>query len=282
MFNKRITRLGLRASISVNDLKRSLSWHVRWKKHYQQNWQKIAAKYQWCFIVGCNNSGTTLMQDLLEQTLPVSTMPHEGQRYTNVLQRGSRRSHERVWTEFIDDLQMSEHDSFSCAPRLLHDWMSEYRSPRETILIEKTTVNAVRMRWLQQVFPNSYFIGMVRNGYAVAEGIHRKGNKDYVRGSKHWAKVNETMLEDSKYVSNFMVMKYEDLVSEPYLALEKLVKFLGFENAVLKSEGNLASILTGIQNMNPESTNRINEDESKIIEENALNMLNYFNYTIKQ
>ena len=33
------------------------------------------------------------------------------------------------------------------------------------------------MRWLQEVFPNSCFIGVVRNGFAVAEGIKRKGEK---------------------------------------------------------------------------------------------------------
>jgi len=280
MFKNRITRLSLRSSIVLNDFRRAFVWHARGRKYYQDNWQEIAAKYKWCFIVGCNNSGTTLMQDVLEQTLPVSTLLHEGQRYTNALQRGSRRSYERVWTEFIADLQMSEHDSLSCAPRLLHDWMNEYGAPKEKTLVEKTTVNAVRMRWLQHVFPNSYFIGVVRNGYAVAEGINRKGKKDYVRGARHWENVNKIMLDDSKSINNFIIMKYEDLTENPYLSIQKLTRFLNFDDAISSRTEKLDNAFKDIKNMNSESIRRININDRKRIRENALQMLSHFNYEI--
>jgi hypothetical protein len=77
-------------------------------------------------------------------------MRHEGQRYTRALRP---------------------------VPRLLFDWLEALGTPLSPRILEKTTANAVRMRWLHQAFPRSAFIGVVRNGYAVAEGIRRKGTR---------------------------------------------------------------------------------------------------------
>ena len=279
MQKQRLIRAKSRTLLALNDLKRAYSWHIgKSGKYFRSHWQDVVEKYKWCFIVGCNNSGTTLMQDLLEKALPVSSMPHEGQKYTRALHRGSRKGHERVWTEFIDDLQMSDDSSLSCAPHLVHDWMLEFKIPKQQLLLEKTTVNAVRMRWLQKVFPSSYFIGLVRNGFAVAEGINRKGNKDYVRAARHWSAVNKIMLDDSKHISNFILIKYEELTAHPYLCLERIAKFLEMEKSILASEQDLSAILTSIKNMNDKSIKKLRSNDIKLINENASEMLSYFEY----
>lgn len=142
-------------------------------------------------------------------------MPHEGQRYTRALARAARRGHERVWSEFLDDLRMSTKDDLSRAPCLLHDWMREFSVPIRETIVEKTTANAVRMPWLQKVFHRSCFIALVRNGYAVTEGIRRKGLKSVERGARHWNVVNKIMMEDAQDINNFLLLHYEDLVNKP-------------------------------------------------------------------
>ncbi len=53
---------------------------------------------------------------------------------------------------------------------------------------------------------------LVRNGYAVAEGIHRKGGKCYDRGARHWNFVNKLMLAHAVNIEQFMLVRYEDIM----------------------------------------------------------------------
>ena len=56
--------------------------------------------------------------------------------------------------------------------KLKKDWMPFF-DRKKKVFLEKSIVNSARMTWLQDSFANSYFIFIVRNGYAVAEGIRR-------------------------------------------------------------------------------------------------------------
>ena len=143
--------------IYSGDFLRFLNWHYRGgKKYYLKTSQEIINSHRWCFIVGCNNSGTSLLHRMLKDTGQVSTHDREGQYYTNVLTRGRRKGYDRVWTEFLSEVAMDETHSGSCIPRLLHDWMLSIQQPIKDLFVDKTTLNAVRMRWLQKNFQNSY------------------------------------------------------------------------------------------------------------------------------
>ena len=142
------------------------------------------------------------------------------------------------------------------------------------MLIEKTTANAVRMRWLQKAIPNSYFIGVVRNGFAVAEGIRRKGNKDIARAARHWMKVNEMMQSDSQLVRNFMQLRYEDIVGTPLLVLARVAKFLG--QSLELPVG--SSVFNDLVNMNENSFTRLTKDDREAVLAEAGPMLRALGY----
>ena len=287
---ERMLRQRARMILKLEDINRAFSWHLLGKKSYYTKHANVLAKaHRWCFIVGCNNSGTSLLYSILEKTEQVSAFKNEGQIYTNMLKRANKRGHERVWTEYLDELRLTEDDSGGCYPRLLHDWMRELSVPINNLIIEKTTANAVRMRWLQSVFPNSIFIGVVRNGYAITEGIIRKGGKSARRGAFHWNLVNKIMLEDAIKVNNFLLLKYEDLTDESEVTASKLAEFLDldkykiieamndkFEYSTVVGQGKLR-----LTNLNSKSIARLNNKEKNIIYENANEMLEYFNYSSK-
>lgn len=264
-----------------DDAVRSTKWHVLGgKSTFQENPDEWVNRHRWCFIVGCNNSGTSLLQDLLDNTGRVSAFEFEGQRYTKALARAYKKGYERVWSEYLDELRMTEEDSTAPLHRLLHDWFSELSEPVQDMILEKTTANAVRMRWLQKVFPNSYFIGMVRNGYAVTEGIKRKGRKDVARGAIHWNLANRIMRDDSRRIERYFELRYEDLSDNTAPTLERICQFLEIEpGPLLERVSSQGADRITVRNFNPDSIRNLSSEEIRLIKENASEMLDYYGYT---
>jgi hypothetical protein len=153
---RKLNRVRRHAGIKLCDVTRTLDWHFRGGKiFFDRYYSELVNAHKWCFIVGCNNSGTSLLQSILERTDQISTLPTEGMLYTTVLARSTKREHRRVWTEYLHQFQMNGSDSVEHAPRLLHDWMRDLPAPVHEIIVEKTPANAVRMEWLQKAFPRS-------------------------------------------------------------------------------------------------------------------------------
>ncbi len=283
-WTKRLYRLGRRLSIAGADVDRAFQWYFAGgRRHFNRFSTEMISAHKWCFVVGCNNSGTSLLQSMLESTSQISTFQSEGQFYTRTLRRAERRGYERVWTEYVNDLAMSADDSLECVPRLVHDWLISMPSPARKVIVEKTPANVVRMEWLQNAFPNSYFIGLVRNGYAVSEGIRRKGDKSILRAARHWNDVNSVMLNRSKNVDRFTQVRYEHLVDRHDEVMLDLVRFLDIDKPIqVQLKARPASIREdhrSLRNFNSESISRLTEDDRRVVYENAREMLDHFDYS---
>jgi hypothetical protein len=285
----RMGRLNAKTALAQADLNRSISWHILGgKRFFQRYYPELQRSHTWTFIVACNNSGTSLLQNILKNTNQSSTMEHEGQRYTKVLVRATKKGYERVWSEYLEELRMTNNDSLDNLPRLIHDWMCELSFPINNMIVEKTTANSVRMLWLQKAFPNSRFIGLVRNGYAVVEGIRRKGKKSIERGARHWNIVNKIMVDDSKKLNHYFPLKYEDLVNKSEEALKTLAEFIDmdYQKVVQAMEHSYDfSTIRGkgqqkVDNLNQESIARLSENDKYIISDMASEMLEYYGYPV--
>ena len=251
--------------------RKDLAWLLH-RGSFERRVPRLLAEHRWIFLVGCNNSGTTLIHDVLAATGKFSFMPHEGQRYTSVLKRAEKRGYQRVWAEYVGELQLDERHSTNGVSRLLFDWLEELAVPLKPMILEKTTANAVRMRWLQRAFPEAAFLGIVRNGYAVVEGIKRKGGKSVARGARHWRQVNEIMLNDAKHVKKFLLVRYEDFVAAPRETLSRIAEFLDLQMDDIRAPK------TSIQDMNAQSINRLDEAELRAITHEAGDFLATMGY----
>ncbi|MGH8241821.1 MAG: sulfotransferase family protein [Steroidobacteraceae bacterium] len=260
-----------RASQWLNLRRKDVAWLFRGRS-FERRVPRLLAEHRWIFLVGCNNSGTTLIHDALADTGQFSFMPHEGQRYTSVLKRAEKRGFQRVWSEYVGELQLDERHPTTDVPRLLFDWLGELALPLKPLILEKTTANAVRMRWLQRAFPGAAFLGIVRNGYAVVEGIKRKGGKTVVRGARHWRKVNEMMLEDAEHLNRFLLVRYEDFVAAPRSELFRIAEFLDLRLDRIRAAR------TSIQDMNAQSISRLDEAELRVITHEAGDCLERMGY----
>ena len=292
MIRKRIQNQKFRITRQVNihsgDLQRWCKWHIGGgKSFYNEHYRQIIAVHDWVFIVGCNNSGTTLLQKVLQRSGQVSTMRYEGQRHSTMFPRAYKFGYDRVWSEYAQELVLPPSDPHQIMPRLIHDWYTSLPQPVHTMIVEKTPANVLRMEFIDRQFPKAYFIGLVRNGYAVSEGIKRISGHSVARAARHWRRVSEMLNQNSQKVENYLEIRYEDLTENLEACVINLANFLGIDADALSGVQNETFYLNtvsgrgnqSIKNFNQKSIKRLSRVEIDDIFEHAGTMLEYYGYT---
>lgn len=182
---------------------------------------------KWVFVVGCYNSGTTLLHDVLAAHPDVGSLPREGQDLTDVLPLPRRLGLRRLWALEPQRFHLDEDSTGVDVERLVRQWGAHFDDPRRPVLLEKSPTNAARVRWLDRHFGNAHFVAIVRDGFAVAEGIRRKADHDVGRAAQQWARSNEILLADLERVPRALVVRYEELAADPEPVLARVFAFLG-------------------------------------------------------
>ncbi|MGV7222333.1 MAG: sulfotransferase family protein [Nitrospinales bacterium] len=244
-----------------------ISWMFNRFRNPDQ-YRKFADERKWVFIIGCTNSGTTLLHALLATHPDIASLHIEGQYLTQVLPTDSKDGLQRVWTENLKIFRNTEADQHIDAIRLIHDWKNYLNNVNASTVLEKTPINSIRSRWLQSVFKNSYFIGIVRDGRAVSEGIARRTKSVSIeRAADHWIMTYNLMLDDAKYLKHFNLVKYENLVANSFETVMEVLDFIEEDpkkfqfdvNSVVDIH-NIDDVPTAITNFNQKSFDRIPED----------------------
>lgn len=114
--------------------------------------------------------------------------------------------------------------------RLFDDWKC-YWDTTKLYLLEKSPPNLIRTRFLQEMFPYSYFIVILRHPVAVSFATQKWSKTTMNSLIKHWLISHKIFLKDYQYLSNVLVMKYENLVKEPEKYLNKTYKFLNINKS---------------------------------------------------
>ena len=97
---------------------------------------------------------------------------------------------------------------------------------------------------------------IVRNGYAVSEGIVRKTGCSIERAAKQWALANRVMIEDLPFIKNKIIIMYEDLVDNTETTIKKIENFISSNlNFDKNKERSIHSKRSQIKNMNNRSLN---------------------------
>jgi hypothetical protein len=244
------------------------------------------------FIVGCYNSGTTLLQRLLSKHPDISSLPKEGVKLTSELPRPEEFGWTRMWAECLDKITFEAKKDVEKTKKIILDW-SPFFDKSSPVFLEKSISNLPRIEWLNKNFENVYFIGIIRNPYAVASGIRNRArprapvNKLY--GEKYpirltagqWLIANTMMIEKMQVVKRFKLIKYEDLVSFPVKILKDIFNYLHlkfprieFSNDKLRIEKYTEPII----NMNSKSIDKLSEDDFNSINSVIGTKLNKFGY----
>lgn len=228
------------------------------------------------FLVGCYNSGTTLLHRIVASHPDVAAPPREGVRFTRHLSNLELNGHHMVWDESWRDVAVpAAGESALIASEVWRDWSIFHRAGTVAFM-DKSVANTARMVWLETYFPEASFIGLHRNGYCIAEGLHRRsrppawlkartGSDHYPleMAGQQWIDANEAMLDGLALVSRGLKLSFEDLVADPVMAVRTSFEFLRLRPLPVSRQG--SSLVVGersfdIRNPNPASLARLGEE----------------------
>lgn len=248
---------------------------------------------RWIFVVGCYNSGTSLLSQILAQHPLVGGLTDEGIFFTDSLPYPEQFGWPRMWIRCLDKVRLElDQTSLERAHRIKRQWslMLPRNAPN---LVEKSVVNAVQMPFFQAYFKPAYFIAIVRNGYAVAEGIRRRAdprrwkNPEFDKAyplalcAEQWRTCGEIISRDSGQLDFFRQIRYEDLTTNPQGTLRDITDFLGLpplDSAVLNQRWNIREKNEPVKNMNEHSFARLSEVDLDIVEQVAGDLLLKYGY----
>jgi len=247
---------------------------------------------KWVFILGCYNSGTTLLNKILSTHPEIGGLPAEGIALTNHLVYPELFGWPRMWSECYDAMlkrnaTLTEKD----AKKIKKQWSHWYESDK-SVLVEKSISDVTRIPFIQDNFTPAYFIIVRRNGYAVAEGIRRRadlqkwGNTVYEKSypislcAKQWLNTYK-VIEEYKSNLNYLELSYEEFTSEPQKVLNQITCFLDispFNDGILERKWSFQEITGGIKNLNGRSLKNLSEKEKQMIHDEAGDLLKRWDY----
>ena len=247
---------------------------------------------RWIFVIGCYNSGTTILASMLNRHPSIGGLRTEGAFLTDSLPYPEPFGWPRMWSQCIEKVRVSaEPSEENRAKRIKKHWSLWF--PRHLPnFVEKTVSNAARMPFLQEFFQPAYFIYIVRNGYAVSAGIRQKSNLKRWKNSTYdhypielcaeqWLRTDEIVQKDSEQIKNFLQISYENLTGNPYSTMKEITDFLGiseFPAEFLDEEWVVHGEKSVIRNMNDRSLQNLSEDEKKKIKEVCGKALSRYGY----
>ena len=166
--------------------------------------------------------------------------------------------------------------------KLFSDW-EKYWETEKPFLLEQSPPNLIRTRFLQKMFPNSYFIIIMRHPVAVTYTTRKiMGSRATMYSLiKHWLICHEIFNTDKSFLKNLLVLKYENFVKDPHLCLERVYGFLGIENHLcslgIHSDINLEYFNKWIKNQKNIFTNFYID----LIRTKYEKRINAFNYSLR-
>jgi len=263
---------------------RSLALHALWFGS-KTRWLQAAQRHDWVFVAGCNRSGKTTISNLFRNHPEVSVIPNANM-HTRALPESSREGCPHIWAERLERFRLTETDAIEPAYRLAFDWLHFYPRPRRVIMVE-SDLPAIQMRWLQEVFSNARLVAVVRNGYAVAEGLRMKEGYAIDRCARQWRLSTAVMLNDEPFIRAFHLVHYEEFVERPEAVTRKLCSFLGLDPSPLLPLlgsgwrlGNNDPTVSLLRDGNRELIGRLTSEELSVIRQNAADVLDRCGYTM--
>ena len=149
------------------------------------------------FILCPPASGSTLLWKILRTSPHVSALPAEGQTLVPEILFTRAR-----WNP---DLPVPW-------DKVKEKWFTAWDLSKP-ILLEKSPSHLVRAGQLQHHFPASFFLVMMRNPYAVCEGIKRRWRKDlgYAAIARLWLTWAGQQASNRQQLHNVLSLSYEEL-----------------------------------------------------------------------
>lgn len=195
------------------------------------------------FISGLHRSGTSLLYKILKEQDEISglsktnELEDEGQHVQTVYKPAYEFGGVGKFG-FDINARLNENSKLINEinrKKLFNEW-SRFWDLEKNILLEKSPPNIIRTRFLQKMFPNSYFINITRHPIATSIASKKWSKTSLDELISHWIKCHEIFNEDKKMIRNIINIKYEDLINNNEEILAQLSKFLKLNIKIPKIE----------------------------------------------
>jgi hypothetical protein len=93
-----------------------------------------------------------------------------------------------------------------------------------SLCLKSVDYQIIYTRTILKVYPQLYFIALTRNGYALADGLIRRGKTVSEIGNLYY-QISEKMKKLSDQIPRFRFIKFEDIIEKPFSMAEELFDF---------------------------------------------------------
>jgi hypothetical protein len=100
-------------------------------------------------------------------------------------------------------------------PKKLRESWAKHWSSEASCVVEKTPQNLVMSRALQEVYPDSLFVFVLRHPIANALAVRKWTHSSLSSLALHWLRCHRWMIEDVPKLQNYVIVSYEDFVVRP-------------------------------------------------------------------
>jgi Sulfotransferase family len=194
----------------------------------------VDIEHRFVFICGLHRSGTSPLFQILREHPDIS-----GFRNTNVPEDEGQHLQSVFPTAkvyggpgrfgFSPEAHLTELSACITSQnkyKLFAEW-SKYWDLNKPLLLEKSPPNLIRTRFLQAMFPDSYFIVITRHPIAVSLATWKWAGTSLESLVRHWLHCHRLFEQDSSYLRRVLLIRYEDLIRESENTLRRTCNFLG-------------------------------------------------------
>ncbi len=112
---------------------------------------------------------------------------------------------------------------------LFNQW-KPYWDLSKPFLLEKSLPTLIRTRFLQALYPQSYFIILLRHPIPVTLATKKwRPRRTLYSLLEHWFVCHERFQQDRQHLRHVMLIKYEEFVTHPAGVLDEIWRFLNVE-----------------------------------------------------
>jgi len=264
---------------------------MRYKHHKYSSNGQMPPKL--ILIVGCYNCGTTLLNYILSQHQEISGLGTEGVALTKEFRTPEEFGWNRLWYKCREQIEICRLKHKPDVKKIRHDW-SKHFDATKPYAMEKSIVHGLNIDWFEKEFAHPYFIWIIRNGYAVAEGIRRRTQfrqkNNFASGepypiewcAEQWVQSNKVIEQKLQQVRHSYFLRYEDLVDKPDLTIQTLLNWLPVKSRELKVPHSFTfhKQTLPISNQNKKALQKLSTDDLNKINEIAEGSIQHYGYKI--
>ena len=206
------------------------------------------------FVVGCYNSGTTIIKNVIASHPDVCTAPIEGDHLTSAINLNEFDIAPRAMVVHLFDI---ENERLNCKINR-KNFLSDLRPwvLNGKVFLDKSISNTVRINKLRLAFPGAKFVCVTRNIDSVARGIikrshpsgllrHILGKRDYPISLliRQWVMFYSYVLCDySRKRDDILFVSYERFLSSPVDETKNIFSFMNLEPIALSYKDNILNV----------------------------------------